>query len=357
MESILRTFQYFLPNSLSGYTWSIVQSWVDDCLTNHTECLNNVNSNLPARLLNVAGNCVYLEETRGLSGKYCALSYCWGDNEPFVTTLQNLDQNKKAINIQQLPQTVQDAIKTTRKLGLKYLWVDALCIIQDSSEDWHAEAGGMRQIYKYAFITISALDATDSNQGFVSPRPINTAKARKTREARLDTGNIRWVFEKAPLLNRAWALQERLLSTRTIHFGREQIFWECCTLTTSERSSHQYLRGGRREWFGQEFKNSLLDLVPTSMQDSRSVQKNISIWEELVKRYTRCKITRKTDALPAISGIASEFAQITGYTYLAGIWTEELRSLLWRRKSSFVQEKDLPRESVDFYVAPSWSCK
>jgi len=350
-------FQSLLPNCLSDYSWSIAQSWVADCLANHTGCLDNANSELPTRVLNIAGKHVYLEETRGLSGRYCALSYCWGVNQPFVTTLQNLEQNKKGIQIKQLPQTIQDAIKTTRKLGLEYLWVDALCIIQDSPEDWRAEAGRMRQVYTFAFITISALDASDSNEGFISSRPIISAKARKSREVRPAEVTIRWAFEKSPLFNRAWVLQERLLSTRTIHFGHEQMFWECNTLATTELSSHQYLRAGASEWYGQFFKYSLIDLIPASDADSQSVTKNIRIWDGIIERYSLCKMTKETDALPAISGIASEFARITGYTYLAGIWLEDLHSLLWYRKRGWQHGVDVPREAVTVYVAPSWSCE
>jgi hypothetical protein len=130
---------------------------------------------------------------------YTTLSYCWGNSQTFVTTLENLEDMKKNIPWHKLPLTIQDAILVTRGLGIRYLWVDALCIIQDSPVDWAAESKKMGDIYGGSFLTISAALGRDVHFGLMS------------RGGDFDDGLQDYLpVQSDPLFSRAWALQERV---------------------------------------------------------------------------------------------------------------------------------------------------
>jgi hypothetical protein len=144
--------------------------------------------------------------------RYVALTYCWGKTQNFITTLENLEGLKERIPWEKLPQTIKDAITVTRRLGIRYFWVDALCIIQDSPEDWEAESMRMADVYGGAFLTISAASGPDVHHGLT----------RQTVGSKPE-----YPLQSDPLYSRAWALQERILSPRILIFGSDQIYWEC----------------------------------------------------------------------------------------------------------------------------------
>ena len=149
--------------------------------------------------------------------RYVALSYCWGQTQNFITTIANLASMKEKIPLDKLPQTIRDAIIITRALGIQYLWVDALCIIQDSKDDWEAESGRMMGVYGRAFLTISAALGPDVHYGLF--RKWNPHAAPSTTD---------WLpLQNDPLYSRAWALQERMLSIRLLIFGSDRLYWEC----------------------------------------------------------------------------------------------------------------------------------
>lgn len=112
------------------------------------------------------------ETTQGETGQYVALSYCWGpDGQAKTLTHATIREFKNAIVVRELPQTLRDAILVTRKLGIRYLWIDALCIIQDSDSDKARELTQMPSIYKNALLTVSAAIAEDCEKGFLHDRP------------------------------------------------------------------------------------------------------------------------------------------------------------------------------------------
>ena len=176
------------------------------------------------------------KESEGV--KYTALSHRCGEHPPtmtdpqFCTTADNVDARGNGFSISELPRTFQDAIRVTRELGIEYLWIDSLCIIQWNEEDWKREAGRMEDVFASAYCTIAATSAVDSNAGFL-------ARNRSTEYVRVedDAGNQFCVcahmddyendVEQAELNKRAWVLQERVLSRRTLHFSANQTYWEC----------------------------------------------------------------------------------------------------------------------------------
>jgi hypothetical protein len=220
----------------------------------------------------------------------------------------------------------------------------------------------MGEYYENAYVTISALSASGSSEGFLHPRP-------ETQVLRLfETSNVyirpreefnrRKIFERAALSRRGWTLQERLLSTRILHFSSHEMFWECKTCSAREGSAKEHIdpvdSRSLSNYEGDDFKRVLqhMDRDPHSPSNGA-----FAVWYRLVRQYTRRSLSRSSDRLPAISALASVFSTITGYTYIAGLWAEDSQSLLWlkdRGQSGGRTYHSYPREA-DTYRAPSWS--
>lgn len=164
-----------------------------------------------------------------------ALSHCWGqlrEDEKFCTYSDNIDTLRESISFDKLPKTFQDAVTVTRELGVQYLWIDSLCIIQKDVGDWDIESKKMETVFGSAYCTIAASSAKDSTEGFLSPRsPVQCVNVPYTSDTSLyiceSIDNFHRDVEKGELSKRGWVLQERALSRRTIHFTKEQTYWEC----------------------------------------------------------------------------------------------------------------------------------
>lgn len=165
-----------VPAVASAETCSVqVKQWLDHCITDHTDTCPETVTDLPTRVIDVGSrqrDPKLHEPTPGDRGCFCALSYCWGRSVPFVTSLSTYEDRKKGFSIELLPQTIKHAVLLVRELGISYLWVDSLCIIQDSVSDWEREAARMCDIYSHAVLTIVAVDSPHCNAGifFEDPR-------------------------------------------------------------------------------------------------------------------------------------------------------------------------------------------
>lgn len=196
-----------------------------------------------------------VEPRAGEEGAYIALSHCWGNSQPCVTahaTLEDenstLEHRKRGIPWSTLPKTFQDAITLTSLLGISFIWIDSLCIIQNDKEDWATESAKMADIYEHASLTISAtVSAGDSYGCFSSsfstsrslpislPEDVGTCEiAVRKPISHWDTLGQSELHARFPLMSRGWAFQERLLSRRIIHFSESELVWECRELTTCE---------------------------------------------------------------------------------------------------------------------------
>ena len=239
-----------LPEAESPTQFALLRAWLCWCNESHDCNKHYIESNteLPTRLLYVGDpddpdynpNVLRLNYNTEINGgKYIALSHCWGelpieDKKQFCTTQGNIVQRLRGFSISDLPKTFQDAVKVTRELRVLYLWIDSLCIIQyeDNEEDWKLECGRMEKAFSLAYCTIAATSAVHSKAGFLK-RNVSTeyvlVQDASGRRFYICTGmdDFDNDVEKARLNTRAWVMQERVLSRRTIHFSNNQTYWEC----------------------------------------------------------------------------------------------------------------------------------
>ncbi|KAK9423955.1 putative Heterokaryon incompatibility protein-domain-containing protein [Seiridium unicorne] len=306
----------------------LAKTWLNECHRSHLKCRSMKQHELPTRLLEISGNTIKLVSTATLqdSAQYATLSYCWGVKKFSALTSDKVDSFQRGIVLEDLPQTLQDAIIVARRLSIEYLWIDALCIIQnqDDKKDWRREVSHMKSVYGGASIGLAASSATNAYEGCLSKQPYYSAASARAqsvyRESSTDT----------PLAKRAWALQEKLLPPRTIRFGDTGLFWECRSMIRSE-----YLPDGFPGKLGSH------DLRPEDKAWS---------WPDIVTHYSAAQLTYGSDKLPALSGIASRQHEITHDDYLAGLWRQALTSQLgWG-----IWEPQQRRDRPDLGI-PSWS--
>jgi Heterokaryon incompatibility protein (HET) len=316
---------------------------------------------LPTRVLDVqsrrADGMVRLLDTGAERARYATLSYCWGTTGNLKSTTTTVGLHRSGIKIDALPKTVRDAVAVTQHLGLQYLWVDALCIIQDDPQDWDREAQSMARVYANAYVNISALGAADTSQGCFMRRPPD--RGAVPLEYHHDDGTCHQVFATIvtqtqmgserrdlsgyPTSTRAWTLQERILARRTLHFGTEQMFFECAWGFRSEDGfvEPRYGRGATIPESlsqGEEFING--DMAGTHFYGFQG-------WTRLVTIYAARGLTKSSDKLPAFSGIAQRYEAMLKDEYIVGLWKSRLiEDLHWSSESWFIPPG---------YRAPSWS--
>ena len=357
-------------SNCSGTTLMQIAQWMRECLTSHTKCFEiqtvaATRDILPLRLLDLAPallpDIIRLESTESLPFHtvYVTLSHCWGGVCKTILTTSSLATFQSGLHLSILPKTFQDAVLLTRNLGIRYLWIDALCIIQDSNEEWSHEASLMGDIYANSSLTLSATNSPDSEGGLYHSRsPLSVWPCRIT--ANLDyfpvdklVVNIpRLVKEKAmePLSTRGWAFQEWLLSKRTIHFSRDQVRWECHCLAASE----VYPRGLEDhdvDFYGLPTKNIIKLLRDEDATPSR-------LWMRIREEYSQMHLTVATDKLPAFSGIARMVHKVLNSPkedYIAGLWKPELLTELLWEKYSDEDTRAIHTTRSSQYIAPSWS--
>jgi hypothetical protein len=223
----------------SDYRSSLLsaKAWLAECSSSHSNirCVGLAHHPNPTRLLYIKPG--YLRLCSGttipLNVCYATLSHCWGLSSFFKVRRDNLSAVQKTINIRELPKTFQDAIFIAHELGFEYLWIDSLCIIQDDATDWANESSLMCSVYSHADLNIAAAGAVDGSQGCMFERPppqfwtypVRLVFQRKEKKFQFaDPATYDRCVQSQPLVKRAWALQERLLARRTLHFSKTEIF-------------------------------------------------------------------------------------------------------------------------------------
>ncbi|KAH7336018.1 heterokaryon incompatibility protein-domain-containing protein [Pyrenochaeta sp. MPI-SDFR-AT-0127] len=313
----------------------VASTWILECNSQHEDCWKG-ESSLPLRVIDVwpIHNCVSevrLCLSKGAIGRYACLSYCWGNSLPLRTTEQTLEDMLKGFRYNSLPKTLQDAVTVTRRLGLQYLWVDALCIIQDSKDDWDIQSSLMATIYQNAYVVISADISMDYSESTIYWRDYNG-------ETRCSGNFLRESFR--PLSKRAWTFQEEVLATRIIHFGDNELFWAC-------------KKGVSCECMDTVFPNEEASTGRAMFKhctESDNLTGRTTAWFDLVNEYTSREITNQSDRLAALSGVVdyiSEFGE--NGRYLAGLWSTHLpHALLWKGQGAYTR-RAIPSQ------APTWS--
>ncbi len=339
---------------------------MNDCTNLHKDCTSSKLSKLPTRVIDVGklngSKNPKLFVSNETEGDYVALSHCWGGVISPLLTTENLIEFQTSITFSNLPANFRDAIIITRELGIQYLWIDSLCIIQNSKLDWDIESKKMCSIYRDCKVMISAAASSGSTVGilkhshrketienvvplklFADPNLDEVVYISKKHEAPQD---FRDLLLSSPLTSRGWTLQEGLLAPRILHYGNSQIYWQC---QQGFQSADGMAAGNLMP--EDEAYPELAKLVHSRMSlmaQERNVESILEEYYTIVSAYTRRRLTFDSDKLPAFSGIAEILHQALGGDYLAGIWTRDLQSLLWYRENQDCKH-------VAQYRAPSWS--
>ncbi|KAJ5257138.1 transcription factor Zn C2H2 [Penicillium angulare] len=372
--------RYYSDYQSLGYYTSMLRQRINNCLTHETCCKSlaglplpiSGNATLPTRCIELHRERVFLRCTKGLVGSYMTLSHRWNqETEASKTMVSNCKARKEGVWDCKLPKLFMDVLEVAKRLDVKYVWIDSLCIIQegDAGLDWDNEAVKMAEYYENSLITVMATSATREHGLFpISSFPISSAQfARlpyRNREGQLDghffvyynymTGESQFDSSviASDLLARAWVFQERHLSCRTVFFTHHGMFFEC-------RRSAPINDRNERGW-GEG---------PSGMSHG------IDRWyDKYLSPYSGLHLTKpKKDRLVAVSGIMNQYLSLeisrnlgigsSSNTNLdpdkwdkkvwwtCGLWSFDIQSgLVWQQNANF---RIANRQRFSQY--PSWS--
>ncbi|OAG08071.1 HET-domain-containing protein [Paraphaeosphaeria sporulosa] len=359
----------------SHNTMRQARNWIDQCMRKHERCtVFEEQSWIPSRLVNVEriskSTMVAKLCTRGTIApgtSYLSLSHRWGKGDFLTLKSQSLESWKKRIPIDELSRVFQDAIHVTDALGFAYIWIDSLCIIQDDLNDWKRESMTMHRIYKGAACNLAAAESESGEEGFVNTqRPSNPMFPivrtlwldRPQRMGYLIAGRPFEHRHEGPLFTRAWVLQEQILAARTLNFGGESVSWECNELVADEMWPLGFpLEEGRPNTYNPVERRSI-DVGVSQIKLRELSTKPLTVkqhvihhaWKCIIVDYMRRDISKPSDRLPALAGLANAFQSILPTDrYRFGAWMNDPMSLLWSPRHQEFQEYELANE------VPSWS--
>lgn len=333
----------------------------------------------PRRLLDIGhenSQAVHLREMADDDGvatnpRYVALSHCWG-RDPFLqTSAANAERHRSpGIDADALPRTFREAIDFTRKLGLRYIWIDSLCIIQDDTKDWQQESSRMAEIYQGAYLVLSASQASSAHDGLYSDTA--SSPLYEPHIVTLEAGQV--AFRRAyahmpspiqnqlqqtpdlPTLTRGWIYQERLLAARVLHFGPHELHWECMVDSKCQCSSDLGSSDDSNKPLSQPISaKHTLGCDHWKSLDAHSLN---TAWHNLVEIYTSLSLTYPKDIFPALSGVAKTFQSVKQSRYHAGLWESSLiRDLLWHSNPPPTKPDSTLQHwhQRPSWRAPSWS--
>lgn len=371
-----------------------MKAWISACKHDHGFCRTTDqrnakargNGTLPSRLLRVQRQngavSVNLESGNALprSTEYITLSYRWPKKAGLKLTLANEASLRHRIPLHTLPRAIQDAATLTDALEYQYLWVDALCIIQDSKADWLKESARMCEYYSQSALCIAAC-TSDSDLGFLKTRNLLTKMPCKiipkgkfptvyVRQQSIVMDNEIDPLRRLPLNSRGWVFQERLLAPRVLHFTDVEVFYECAAVLSSDIFPSYMWDSARKRYLTRP--GAAPAQPPPVMENflaqpggfDRFLQRgdpipsmNVNMWTEIVEEYSALDLSFERDKLIAIGGLARKASEVTSGElgrYTAGLWEKHLPLLLgWRKHTHFPDVFLKARSSV--YKAPSWS--
>ncbi|UKZ94767.1 uncharacterized protein TrAFT101_009621 [Trichoderma asperellum] len=358
-----------------------ISKWLSDCDCHHTRCVETP-SVRPRRLLDLEEaertKRIRLIETSASVGtdvRYATLSHCWGpktSKPPLKTTLENITHHYKGISLDDLNLNFRDAVVIAIKLGVQYIWIDSLCIIQDDYSDWETEAEKMADIYRQSYINIAASAAHDAHGGIVDLSFLHISKDIPTAVIRYSPGapTVRYTGDgsceelmirpsalkqeyrellsrkSSPYFARGWVLQEVALAPRTVYFTTDQIMWQCRELFESEDGT----------WSAKNVIPALdYSFTVENCFDFTSKVRAYSLWQMWLKSYATRELTYPSDAAAAAAGLINYYKSATGHTPMLGLWKETLHAdLKWSvRGGPFKGSR--PSNKLPTSSFPSWS--
>ncbi|KAH9865335.1 hypothetical protein J1614_008918 [Plenodomus biglobosus] len=320
----------------------LIRVWMRNCLERHGNCRQESLPRLPTRVIDVSSTNLHIRETHGEKGLYMALSHCWGQERGLMLTQENLQVLTTKINIAALPKSIQHANILARNLGVDSLWIDTLCIIQDSLQDWARESSSMCDVYCNSHLTIVAAGSPSDAQGFLDRRDDFPPTTAPSCPAKILSRRNPHSGPREPLYNRAWTFQERLLSPRMIKFKRHELEWHCRTRKVCECGHYTADATPYNDAYNNMFR------------DWGSRQQVYDFWRlNIVQSYSRLHLTNPSDRLPALSGLATMVGRrFPELEYLSGLWAGDVvQGLQWYRDMGAEQSED--PQTLRF--APTWS--
>lgn len=358
-------------NAWTGDSTALWRHWFNTCLETHATCRHaeqSLRTYSPKRLVELL-----LDDHGSLSMwrlvyadmigtvPYFTLSHCWGSSQPLRLTKDNIPSLSKPSPVYGLPETYRHALEIVNSLGHKYLWIDSLCIIQDDEKDWEIESSLMGSTYNHAVCNIAATWAAGGGDGCFSTRdPTTICPTFITLGFKVDdssTYQISWGHDfgyynditQAPLNKRGWVVQERYLARRQLSFAKRQLYWECHELSASEEFPYGH-PVKKSDSSVVRFKPEEIPLKP-SLYSNRGAHTRLG-WAELVELYSGCQLTRVSDKLVALSGLANQLQNMVGDEYIFGLWKKDLcQQLCWEPR--FLS--DNPRTTNQGRISPTWS--
>ncbi|RDL31806.1 uncharacterized protein BP5553_09208 [Venustampulla echinocandica] len=367
----------------------MLSAWINDCQANHPSCQQSMHPKLPTRIIDVGSGTAqpFLKITHGEVGRYIALSHRWGALDSqlkmLITKRENIEDFCRMIPFESFPLTFRHAIEVSRSLGIQYLWIDSLCIVQDDLQDWEIEAARMGDIYENAYATLFAERANHCDDGLfqtVEDKSIATDWVREIESRNPQTNDQYWILASfrhsyypnslspeeafclvdkpiSQLQSRGWIMQEEILSRRKICFSRTELHWQCRSMSRCEC--------GLKSLADERFTNDLTRNLLLTQRGDGSVTRGLSAsgsnagrttdlnksWKKLIGIYSRRTFTYERDRLSALAGAASKLGR-SSQNYLAGIWREDAGDqLLWRGWN----RNGAPCGRHEAYYAPTWS--
>ncbi|KIW76494.1 hypothetical protein Z517_11240 [Fonsecaea pedrosoi CBS 271.37] len=405
-------------NTSDPEVFDLARDWIDVCARTHAKCQTASSIQwYPTRLIDLRAmpeaetdivRLVSQKDTEKkdgqplFEGRYVTLSHRWGHMTIPKLRHMNRADLQTAILLEHLPTTFQHAMQFARELGVRWIWIDALCIIQGDEQDWLHESSQMDKVYAFSHCNISATAAIDGSEGLFNRRDpdrkwFDTVSLRtqdlsgdgqKVVECTISDLSF-WdqYVDNAPVNRRSWVFQERLLAPRVLHWCKDQIAFECRELDRAECRPeglpHLQMKAGqlvdqaRLKAMDREVGRRLRELRLASLHSSsrtkglkwmvEAIEPKLylyEVWKRMVEVYTKMELSDERDRLIALSGIARMMTRILRLDgsedqYLAGMWQNYLASqLLWYVNDGEEEGKTaqpLPDTRPRQYRAPTFS--
>lgn len=318
-----------------------------------------------------------LMESSGMRGQYAALTWCWGPEPDKVlkTKKETLSQRKERIRLDELNPLFQDVVKVCHCFHIKFLWIDALCIVQDDHEDWLRESGAMCDVYTNAFLTVSATSASSPNERLLDldqrswrldPRPLAIPYYRGGYVYLSNRRRIHGydAVKYGAVSKRGWCLQERYLSRRILHVAKGWYEWECLSTTQHETKDSPFPYDStqplvRPHGFEIESERDVISMRSNSLVQVTTPP--YRTWYRVLEAYTARQMTHEEDRLPGIMGLADQFAHLNrlerDQDLICGLWKSDLiPGLMWQTFVSPWSDEDFSQHlHSSSEPAPSWS--